>query len=276
MHVSDGTELALHELGGSGGDLLLTHGAGLCAAMLTPMADALAGEFHAIGLDLRGHGGSGRPVNRDFTWPSIGRDVGELLVAAPGPMHVFGHSLGGSAALLAALERPDDVLSLCLFEPIILDPEDEPEIEEIAEQIERRRAVFASRAEIAEHFSSRGLFATFDQRALAGYVVGGFRAKPDGTFALSLAPEDEAAVFRGSVTPGIWDGLDVLPELDLEITVLYGSASTGSRAAGTARLVNVDPRVRVIEVEGVGHFGPFEAPELIGKMVSTVLGGSPA
>jgi pimeloyl-ACP methyl ester carboxylesterase len=268
MSASDGTELVVHDLGGVGDDLLITHGAGLCAAMLAPMARALASDYHTIGLDLRGHGSSGRPASRDYSWPRIGKDLGELLAAAPRQMRVFGHSLGGSAALLAALDRPEAIRSLCLFEPIILGPEDEAEIEEMARQIERRRTVFESREEIAEHFSSRGVFATFDRKALAGYVVGGFRTQDDGTFALALSPEDEAAVFRASTVPGVWGGLDRLPELDLEITVLYGSASTGSRTTGAERLAKLDRRIRVIEVEEVGHFGPFEAPGLVGEMVS--------
>jgi pimeloyl-ACP methyl ester carboxylesterase len=276
MYVSDGTELALHDLGGSGNDLLITHGTGLCAAMLAPMAHALASDYHTTGLDLRGHGSSGRPASRDYSWARIGKDLGEILVTPPRERRVFGHSLGGSAALLAALERPDAIRSLCLFEPIILGPEDEAEIEEMTQQIERRRGVFESRQEIAEHFSSRGVFATFDRRALAGYVVGGFRARGDGTFALALTPEDEAAVFRASTAPGIWAGLDLLPELDLEITVLCGSTSTGLRTAGAERLVKLDPRIRVIGVEGVGHFGPFEAPGLVAQMVSNAFRGSPA
>jgi pimeloyl-ACP methyl ester carboxylesterase len=59
---------------------------------------------------------------------------------------------------------------------------------------------------------------------------------------------------------------DVLPELDLEITVLCGSASTGA-----ARLAKRDPRIRVFEVAGVGHFGPVEAPALVGNVVSSII-----
>jgi pimeloyl-ACP methyl ester carboxylesterase len=277
MYVSDGSELATHDLGGSGDDLvLMTHGAGLCAAMLSPMAEALSGNFYKVGLDLRGHGSSGRAVNRDYTWPRIGKDIREILDAVAAPLHIFGHSVGASAALLAALERPDSVRSLCLFEPIILDPTDTEGIEEMARSAEGRRAVFASRAEIVEHFSSRGFFKAFEREALAGYVDGAFRAQPDGRFELALAPEDEAAIFRESIAPGVWDGLGTLPDLDLEIAVLFGSSSTGPRAAGVARLAKLDPRVHVIEINGVGHFGPFESPDLIGEMVSSILRTSAA
>jgi pimeloyl-ACP methyl ester carboxylesterase len=234
MYASDGTDLAVHDLGGSGDDLLLVHGTGLCAQMLSPMADALGGDHRAAGLDLRGHGSSGRPPDRDYAWPRIGRDVREIL-----------------------------------------DPRDSSRIEEMAQRTEGRRAAFASRAEIEGHFSSRGIFATFDPAALAGYIDGGFRLQPDGTFVLALAPEDKAAIYRGSTAPGVWDGLDILPDLDLDIAVLYGSASTGSKVAGAARLAKRDPRVRVFEVAGVGHFGPFEAPVMVGEMVSSIFRTSP-
>ena len=47
MHTSDGTDLAVPGLGGSGGDRLLVQGAGLCAQMLPPVADALAAGHRA-------------------------------------------------------------------------------------------------------------------------------------------------------------------------------------------------------------------------------------
>jgi pimeloyl-ACP methyl ester carboxylesterase len=103
----------------------------------------LGGDHRAAGLDLRGHGSSGRPPDRDYAWPRIGRDVREILDAAPGPLRVFGHSLGANAALLAALERPEAIRSLCLFEPVILDPRDSSRIEEMAQRTEGRRAAFA-------------------------------------------------------------------------------------------------------------------------------------
>jgi hypothetical protein len=47
MHTSDGTDLAVHDLGGSGDDRLLVQGADLCAQMLPPMAHALAADHPA-------------------------------------------------------------------------------------------------------------------------------------------------------------------------------------------------------------------------------------
>jgi hypothetical protein len=70
MHTSDGTDLAVHDLGGSGDDRLLVQGADLCAQMLPPMAHALAAGHRAaddrtkrLGLPQRS-GAASRPRSR--------------------------------------------------------------------------------------------------------------------------------------------------------------------------------------------------------------------
>jgi len=70
MHTSDGTDLAVHDLGGSGDDRLLVQGADLCAQMLPPMAHALAADHRATDdrtkrLDLpQRFGAASRPRSR--------------------------------------------------------------------------------------------------------------------------------------------------------------------------------------------------------------------
>lgn len=267
--TTDATELAIHDFGGAGDDLLLVHGVSLCAEMLSPMAEHL-GAHRAAGVDLRGHGSSARPPTRDYSFERMGRDLGELLDAAKAPVRAFGHSAGASALLLAALERPERFRSLCLFEPILLDARAAVGLEEMARHAEGRRSVFTSRAEAEEHFSSRGVFATFDREVLAGFVDGGLRPLPDGSFELALSGPDEAAIYRSSVEDHIWDGVEVLPKLDLELTILTGGETKGPTLVGSRRLAKLDPRVRVVKVEGVDHFGPFVQPKLLGELVSTI------
>jgi pimeloyl-ACP methyl ester carboxylesterase len=58
------------------------------------------------------------PLDRGVTLDDEAAALEPLLDAAPGPVHVVGHSYGGAVALQLALRRPDAVASLTLYEPV--------------------------------------------------------------------------------------------------------------------------------------------------------------
>ena len=94
-----GAELAV-ELAGQGEALLLLHGFTGAAETMRELADALAGEFRTIAVDLLGHGESDAP--RDPSRYALECTVGDLarLLDALGVprAHVLGYSLGGRSA----------------------------------------------------------------------------------------------------------------------------------------------------------------------------------
>lgn len=91
--------------------LLLLHGALGSPATLQPLANLLAADFTINTLAFAGHGG--REVNpATFTLPGFGAEVVAWLQALPAPAHVFGYSMGGYAALLAARQAPTRFASL--------------------------------------------------------------------------------------------------------------------------------------------------------------------
>lgn len=153
--ASDGVRLAVHDWGGGGPVVLLTHGNGLCARAADPLASLLAASgLRVLAPDARGHGlsaGRAVPPALDVSWRRFGQDV--LDVAAQ--LRVtrcfgLGHSLGGCALLFAAAERRDLFVSLYLFEPIVALPEDaalrwKGGSEALAAGAARRRRAFSSR-----------------------------------------------------------------------------------------------------------------------------------
>jgi pimeloyl-ACP methyl ester carboxylesterase len=58
LQDDDGEHAALHDLGGDGPALLLTHGNGLNAGMWATVVPHLRATFRCFGLDFRGHGAS--------------------------------------------------------------------------------------------------------------------------------------------------------------------------------------------------------------------------
>lgn len=85
--------------------LLLLHGALGSPATLAPLAGLLRDDFAVKTMAFSGHGGS--PVDpATFTLAHFGAQVLAALQAEPAPAHVFGYSMGGYAALLAARQEP--------------------------------------------------------------------------------------------------------------------------------------------------------------------------
>jgi pimeloyl-ACP methyl ester carboxylesterase len=86
--------------------LLLLHGALGSPATLEPLAELLAADFNVKTFAFEGHGG--REVTLEtFTLPHFAEEVLALLQThETAPAHVFGYSMGGYAALLAARREP--------------------------------------------------------------------------------------------------------------------------------------------------------------------------
>lgn len=104
---------------GDGPPLLLVHGGGEDATMLSGQADALAAAgYRVISYDRRGTGGSG-----DDAWPGNGADqhaddAAALLTALDAtPATVLGVSSGGVVALALAARHPDAVRRVVAWEP---------------------------------------------------------------------------------------------------------------------------------------------------------------
>lgn len=99
---------------------LLVHGLGSSGALMWMLGDALANAgWHAVAIDLRGHGDA--PRAQDYTVGAYAADV-----AATHPDHggvwdaVIGHSLGAAAGTVAAASAPEWTRTLILIDPAIL------------------------------------------------------------------------------------------------------------------------------------------------------------
>lgn len=87
--------------------LLIAHGLFGSGRNWGVIAKRLADRFHVVCPDMRNHGDS--PWQDSQSYADMADDLAGLL---DGPSYVVGHSMGGKAAMMLALQRPDLVKRL--------------------------------------------------------------------------------------------------------------------------------------------------------------------
>src|SRR5215831_7960985 len=123
---------------GSGTAVVCLHSSASSSVQWRPLMERLADRFRVISVDLYGYGQSPPwPEGRALSLADEVRLLEPVLRDAGNRFHLIGHSYGGAIALRAALDRPERLLSLSLFEPVLFsllaeeDP-DQPAAREIA------------------------------------------------------------------------------------------------------------------------------------------------
>lgn len=112
---------------GAGPPVVLLHGLLGMARNLGAVQRALAQRFRVLALDMRNHGAS--PHGADMRYATLAHDVLETMDAhATGPAAVVGHSMGGKAAMAAALLRPEAIARLVVADiaPVAYSPRNAP------------------------------------------------------------------------------------------------------------------------------------------------------
>lgn len=101
--------MILHTIeAGQGPSVALLHGLFGSARNLGVVQRALAPRFRVLALDLRNHGASPHAAAMDYQ--AMAADVLETLdQRAALPAALVGHSMGGKAAMVAALSQPEQV-----------------------------------------------------------------------------------------------------------------------------------------------------------------------
>lgn len=280
--------------------VLFCHAAGFCADVWAPVIAELtalarragASEPSSTAIDLPGHGKAGRePPPLPLLVEPFRDAVLRATAGAEGPTVGVGHSLGGTALVLAELARPGTFDSLMLYEPIIFPPwvpAGRHEQNPLSAGAERRRDAYSSADEARAHLESKPLFAAFEARALDGYLRGGLRAAAGGGVELCCDRRFEADIYRMDLS-GIWARLS---ELRCPVHIWCGGesrhmdalgpggstealyAKMAGAAAGAATRSSAGGGAVPLEVlGGLGHFGPLEDPGRFAKCLWERAGG---
>jgi pimeloyl-ACP methyl ester carboxylesterase len=261
LTTPDGASLATYDLGRIGSPtVLFAHATGFHGRCWQPVADAV--QTRSVAVDFRGFGDSEPPADWDVDWNGYGVDA--LTVAraldddGSGPLIGVGHSMGGAALLMAALDAPELFAGLVLFEPIVMPPAPTMNPSNyLAEGARRRRPVFDSYDAALANFGAKPPMNAFTPAALEAYVRFGLRETDDGRVQLKCTPEHEARTYEMG---GAHRTFARLGEVRTPTRYLSGRVEAGQPSSFTELLAETTPGADYRCLDDVDHFGPMEDP----------------
>ena len=231
---------------------------------------AHGGAFAGLGLqgltapDMIGHGQA-----RD--WDMLGdlhslctRDALDIAAGMAGPIHLIGHSFGGTVALRMALERPELLRSLVLIEPVLFAAARADEAPEYRDFIKTHQA-FAAMMQAgdlhgaAAHFQSIwGDGRDFDAapKSVQRYIIDRLH--------LILAQTD--ALHNDSA--GIMGYLR-LEAMGLPVLLIKGSDSPAIVDAIARALASRLPNLTQVTIQGARHMAPITHPKQVAAALTS-------
>lgn len=267
---SDGVQVVVHDLGGTGETLLMSHATGFHALTWTPVAHHLTHRFACRALDYRGHGDTAAPEGWSVDWHGYGDDAVAVAEALrePGGILGIGHSMGGACLLMAAHRDPTLFRGLVVFEPIVFPPVEVLDAEGgrnvLAEGARRRRSSFPTFEDAIANYAAKPPLGAFTDDALRAYVEGGFALGDDGHVHLKCRPEHEAATFEMGHGHRTWD---VLGEIEAPVWVVAGAPHPGQPGSLAAAIADRLGNGRYLQFDDMDHFGPMTHPAEVAAIV---------
>lgn len=244
----DGTAIA-YERSGEGPALILVDGA-LCSrgfGPMRPLAALLAPHFTVYAYDRRGRGESGDTP--PFAVEREVEDIDVLIHEAGGQAFVYGISSGAILALEAALQLPNHITKLALYEPpYSIDAEGVARFKEYRTQLGELLAQ-GRRGDAAECFM-RFVGASSDAGSASDEGIAGMRQSPVWPLFEAVAPTlaYDAADMGDSTVPTERAGALAIPTL-----VMDGGASFSFLHTGADTLAAALPYARRRTLEGQTH-----------------------
>lgn len=226
----------------------------------------LAPRHRVLAPDSYGSGSSPDwPSDRTITLADEVALLDPVFQQAGDTFSLVGHSYGAAVALIAALQQPQRVRALVLYEPTLfsLIEADGPAPNE-ADGI--RGAVAAAAAALDS--GDKPLAA----RCFIDYWMG------DGSWD-ATATERQPAISNATVNVRRWahalmtepTPLSAFASLDVPVLLMTGARSTASAHGVARRLMSALPRAEHVVFERLGHMGPITHPEPVNEAIAVFL-----
>ncbi|MGA1619143.1 MAG: alpha/beta fold hydrolase [Pirellulales bacterium] len=254
-------ELSFNEYG-AGPPLVVLHGLFGSKRNFSAIARRLADAFQVITVDLRNHGES--PWDNRHDYPALAADVAQLIERQlGGPAAVIGHSMGGKAAMLLALTRPELVERLVVVDIPPARSRGTP-IDYVHAMQAVPLAQLSRRSEVEE-----ALATVIVDPVVRGFLVTNIASRPDG---LAWIPNLDA-IERQFDTILDWPTLPPGTHYRGPTLFLTGAKSSFVTPEHEPVIRQLFPAARLEQIAAAGHWVHAEQPEAFLAAVRRFLKG---
>ena len=240
--------------------------------MLRPFMD----DYAVVSLPPRALWGDQDPPPHYGNWDQLGDDL--LTGLRQNQLQnviAIGHSFGGIATILAAIQEPDRFRAIALLDPTILPPPGLRLLKEAREQnlvqdiplvagALRRHRDFDSVDAAFDYFRQKTFFRNWSDEVVRLYAKSGTRPVGDGV-TLAWSPDWEAYYFS-TVHTTIWEDLTYLSS-NIPLLVIRGGDSDTLFPDAFKDVQSILPHGTFHEMAGQGHLFPQTSPTETSNMI---------
>ena len=233
--------------------IVLLHGVGLDHTVWEPLIELLPNDFHAVAVDLPGHGAR-PPLGDGVTLADLAAGV---VDAIPAGAHLVGFSLGALVAQHLAIHRPDLVATLTSVSSVCKRTPDE------------RAAVLDRLRTAGDEFSASA--AASLTRWYDGTEVDAELVRRTEQTLLANDPASFLHAYRVFATADAEVAVD-LHRITVPALAVTGENDPGSTPEMTRRLAAALPDCRAVIVPGARHMLPVERPAELATCLTQFIG----
>ncbi|MWD26445.1 alpha/beta fold hydrolase [Aquicoccus sp. SCR17] len=235
--------------------LIIVHGLFGSARNWGVIAKRLSDERQVIAVDQRNHGDSPHADSHDYE--DMAADLAELVERIGGPVDMVGHSMGGKAAMVLALTRPE-LLRRLVVADIAPVPYDHDQSQHIAAMQAVDLAGVEKRSDVADQLAE-----TVEDKALQSFFTQSVDVKEKRwKLNLDVLERDMPKILGFPEVEGSFDG----PTL-----FLSGGESDYVRSEHRETIRAKFPHARFAKLPGAGHWLHAEKPRDFEAAVRTFL-----
>ena len=238
----DGLRFRYLEWGNASAEpIVLLHGFSSTATAWSRVGEALAGEYHVVALDQRGHGQTEWDPHMRYTDDQYVADARALVQHLNlKQFTLIGHSMGGSIAFTYASTHPEDLKRLVIEDSAPMPPGRTPA---------DVPSSFAARSEVELYI--RKTAPNMPEPAVQDRVAVYYRERPDGTWGFRADVVGVRQARRAQDPNALWQHVR---NVQCPTLVIRAGAEPPLVSQETAeRLTRENPRIEVVTVPGAGH-----------------------